>query len=722
MALQIQDKPPKQTWFRWSHEREDEPTFLKTKGTSSPTKKDAPDVGRIKWLASLKKGENSLWSSIKMQSAKADTIGLGRTISPLLGTLPMLAASRWSVKHHETTPYPIRRPMEPSRDMSQEPGLSLQDRIHMATKDSLVYAADPMGDFSWSVPDPVAFSKLPHLLAMSRDWDAFKLVMCDLGFLWRFLFADGAVALAHVYEECTVAIGADGERCGRFVDYYNFVLQHLRHLKANPKTIFALAYTSKHNALVQDDATALVARSTGFILHWHERLSRNQAQDAFSPAKGLSSSFHSQAGKGLPTPHKHGKGAPAVQKQAFGTRDFLETLEHVRVKARLSHIQACGLEACFDKETKAILAQVIDQLVSKIQSSRSIMSQMGAKRFEEQNRLVLGLDDHATHSLEQPQRFLDLVGLWDESDKEEFANLTIIVQPKAMSDEKLRDDFERALCTQVAEAAHAPLELVDLVWLSFPAPTASNRKAMVTGKALLKTMEHVSGLQVTLVNGRDWPQLDSVSKPERVITLNLRRGRNKQGTENAHPPARQAVQAQKKTYTSKTATGSQVNPKFGDTFKMLIYTENQELVLVGYDGDKGARIAIGEVVLTVDDILSECHGYGDESFERSFTLYKPGTRKPVTHQARGQDASKSRAATILLRFRFYTHASNMGVTTQHMAERVMMQSLDDISALKLGCIVTGPAFEDIEGSWDTVQVYVASGYGEMAPMRKFLAR
>ena len=38
----------------------------------------------------------------------------------------------------------------------------------------------------------------------------------------------------------------------------------------------------------------------------------------------------------------------------------------------------------------------------------------------------------------------------------------------------------------------------------------------------------------------------------------------------------------------------------------------------------------------MDDILSECHGYGDESFERSFTLYKPGTRKPVTHQARGQ--------------------------------------------------------------------------------------
>jgi hypothetical protein len=49
--------------------------------------------------------------------------------------------------------------------------------------------------------------------------------MCDLGFLWRSLQADGAVALAHVYEDCTVAMGADGQRCARFVDYMNFVMQ-----------------------------------------------------------------------------------------------------------------------------------------------------------------------------------------------------------------------------------------------------------------------------------------------------------------------------------------------------------------------------------------------------------------------------------------------------------------------------------------------------------------
>ena len=37
---------------------------------------------------------------------------------------------------------------------------------------------------------------------------------------------------------------------------------------------------------------------------------------------------------------------------------------------------------------------------------------------------------------------------------------------------------------------------------------------------------------------------------------------SKQGTENAHVPARQALQAQKKTYTSKTASGSQVHYLF----------------------------------------------------------------------------------------------------------------------------------------------------------------
>lgn len=53
---------------------------------------------------------------------------------------------------------------------------------------------------------------------------------------------------------------------------------------------------------------------------------------------------------------------------------------------------------------------------------------MGAKAFEEQNRRVLGLDDRAAPGLEQPNRFLDLVGLWDESDKEEFANLKVRVK------------------------------------------------------------------------------------------------------------------------------------------------------------------------------------------------------------------------------------------------------------------------------------------------------
>ena len=125
-----------------------------------------------------------------------------------------------------------------------------------------------------------------------------------------------------------------------------------------------------------------------------------------------------------------------------------------------------------------------------------------------------------------------------------------------------------------------------------------------------------------------------------------------------------------------------------------------------FDGDKGTRIAIGEAVLGVDELLAECHRFADESFERTLPLLKPGTRKPVTDAPRAGEGGggKARASNITLRFRFYTHAAASGASTQNMAERVMAQSADDNSPLRLGCIVAGPAFKDIAGSWDTVQV------------------
>jgi hypothetical protein len=65
--------------------------------------------------------------------------------------------------------------------------------------------------------------------------------------------------------------------------------------------------------------------------------------------------------------------------------------------------------------------------------------------------------------------------------------------------------------------------------------------------------------QVTVEGGKDWPQLESISKAERVVSLNLRPGRARKGTAGeARALAFQALQALKRTYTTRGASGSQV--------------------------------------------------------------------------------------------------------------------------------------------------------------------
>ena len=50
--------------------------------------------------------------------------------------------------------------------------------------------------------------------------------------------------------------------------------------------------------------------------------------------------------------------------------------------------------------------------------------------------------------------------------------------------------------------------------------------------------------QVTVEGGKDWPQLESISKAERVVSLNLRPGRARKGTAGeARALAFQALQA-----------------------------------------------------------------------------------------------------------------------------------------------------------------------------------
>ncbi len=86
--------------------------------------------------------------------------------------------------------------------------------------------------------------------------------------------------------------------------------------------------------------------------------------------------------------------------------------------------------------------------------------------------------------------------------------------------------------------------------------------------------------------------------------------------------------------------------------------------------DKGGKTPVGEVVLNIEDIFSQCHTYDDETFEKSYQLCKPGTKKVVAFRAHTVEGG-TRTPTVLLRFKFFTHQSP--VTPHKMANDVMMQ-------------------------------------------------
>ena len=93
-----------------------------------------------------------------------------------------------------------------------------------------------------------------------------------------------------------------------------------------------------------------------------------------------------------------------------------------------------------------------------------------------------------------------------------------------------------------------------------------------------------------------------------------------------------------------------------------------------YEGDKGPKIAFGEIKLSVADMISRCHFSPNETFEGLFPLYKPGTRKPAHSgqpKTEGAGGGPTREAGITLRFTFETKGSKQPGGPRAMAEAVM---------------------------------------------------
>lgn len=571
---------------------------------------------------------------------------------------------------------------------------AVNDAIHKAIRALSIKSADLQGDFTWTVPHPTTYSQLPDRLAAAQDWQTFKLIMCDLRFLWRKLQVNGAASLVRTYESSSLILAAEGFQSERLDDYYNFFLKHIRLLQKSPNSIFALALSSK-DGYVRNDTMELVEVYKRLVEDWHARIERENASRS-----GL---FQNKKRK--PTP--------------------FAILHFVNVKIKLASAVDFGVAACMDEQTRRKLSQVLHGLVRKILSASSTLYERGLGAFTMENRAILGLDKLETMNeiqSEHPKGFLDLVGLWDDSDREEYASLSIFIPSRVWTDEERRQELERNLCAQVAEAARAPADFVDIAQICCNEQEA---RTGTTGKALMKIMENVKSLQVTVLAGKGWPKTgDIVGKADRIVSLNLRVGRRSKAARGRQIPPRLAVITQKKVLSTQSRPGEMhpMNPVFNETFELPLYTVNQDLVVMCYDMDKGTRNVIGELVLHVEDVLSECHEFEDEVFERTYVLCKPGTKKPVMYRSRHSEEAVMKTASISMRFKFMTMHAPPGSTPANMAERVLLQARDPRSMLRVGSIVTGPAFHDEEGAWDTVRLYISSNYQEFHAERQMLHR
>ena len=105
--------------------------------------------------------------------------------------------------------------------------------IWVATKQRLVSAGDPDGDFTWSVPEPETYVLLPRKTMDMKDWHAFSMIMCDLRFLFKMIEKTGVQSILQLFHRAWVPLEKDGAVTSQLEDYRNFLTAHLVRLEVS---------------------------------------------------------------------------------------------------------------------------------------------------------------------------------------------------------------------------------------------------------------------------------------------------------------------------------------------------------------------------------------------------------------------------------------------------------------------------------------------------------
>jgi hypothetical protein len=389
-------------------------------------------------------------------------------------------------------------------------------------------------------------------------------------------------------------------------------------------------------------------------------------------------------------------------------------------KERLHDFERCGLANCLSEATRQKIHNVVHELVHDIQTKKAKLRDIGLETFSVATASILD-----TSSGKDEHKFNQFVSIWSKLDIA-YANVGIYIPPRVWNDEKKKADLEDTLCKQVATAANTDLGLVDLVHISCNADEA---KTGMHGKALLRLFGNVPGVEVTVVRGKYWPSVsDSTNKANIVVGIRLQAGKRKKDSAKSKMTYNgQKMQESQQFTRSRPGEMNPMHPRFeNDKLKVMVYLPNQFLVITAYDEDKGIRTPIGEVMLKVDDVLSECRGNEALGFERCYGMFKVGSAKPVffkKQQPQGrtqnEETTEARQSEIVIQLKSFTLATQHGMSK--LSDCVMKEANDSSSPLRLGCIVTGPAFDEGR-SWETLSIYVCCNASEFQQERAFLDR
>lgn len=124
---------------------------------------------------------------------------LQRSMSAQSVTMTSKEDSSAQLEHLKVTTGRMLRMLETRGPIAVDHDSQVLGQIRAAFIEMLVSAADPQGDFSWTVSDPRAYHLLPIKLIECRDWNALRLLMCDLRFLWRKVVETGPTSVLRTY-------------------------------------------------------------------------------------------------------------------------------------------------------------------------------------------------------------------------------------------------------------------------------------------------------------------------------------------------------------------------------------------------------------------------------------------------------------------------------------------------------------------------------------------